>query len=99
YLITHAPGDADIRARMFAPAMGIGEDPATGGAATALAGYLIPPNAPDGLRRWTIRQGVEMGRPSTIYLEADIAAGAITAIRVGGASVLVSEGSLTLSGQ
>lgn len=96
YLITHAADDADIRARMFAPSMGIGEDPATGGAATALAGYLTPVGARDGVRRWTIRQGVEMGRPSTILLEADVAAGAITAIRVGGASVLVSEGMLTL---
>ena len=96
YVITEAAGDADIRARMFAPDMGISEDPATGGAATALAGYLLPSNAEDGMLRWTIRQGVEMGRPSTIYLEADVGSGAITAIRVGGASVLVSEGELTL---
>ena len=96
YVITHGAGDADIRARMFAPGMGIGEDAATGGAATALAGYLHEPNAADGTRRWTIRQGVEMGRPSTIFLEADVAAGAINSIRVGGASVLVSEGELTL---
>jgi trans-2,3-dihydro-3-hydroxyanthranilate isomerase len=96
YVISHDAGDADIRARMFAPAMGIGEDPATGAAASALAGYLVEPNSAEGTRRWTIRQGVEMGRPSTIFLEADVAAGAISAVRVGGASVLVSEGQLTL---
>ena len=96
YVITHDAGDADIRARMFAPDLGIPEDPATGGAATALAGYLVPPTAPDGVLRWTVRQGVEMGRPSTIFVEADVALGAITAVRVGGASVLVSEGELTL---
>ena len=96
YVITHAADNADVRARMFAPSMGIGEDPATGGAATALAGYLVPANAADGVLRWTIRQGVEMGRPSTIFLEADVTAGAISAIRVGGAAVLVSEGELTL---
>ena len=96
YLIAQPAGEADLRARMFAPAMGIGEDPATGGAAAALAGYLAPPGAPDGVLRWTIRQGVEMGRPSTIFLEADIAGGAISAVRVGGSSVLVSEGELML---
>ena len=98
YVITHDAGDADIRARMFAPDMGIAEDPATGGAATALAGYILPSSPEDGVLRWTIHQGVEMGRPSVIFLEADVAAGAITAIRVGGASVLVSEGTLTLPG-
>ena len=96
YVIAHTRDPAEIRARMFAPALGIGEDPATGGAATALAGYLVRANAPDGVRRWTIRQGVEMGRPSTIFLEADVSSGAIGAIRVGGASVLVSEGELIL---
>ena len=99
YVLTHTSGEADIRARMFAPDMGIAEDPATGGAATALAGYILPPNAEDGVLRWTIHQGVEMGRPSTIFLEATIASGTITAIRVGGASVLVSEGTLTLPRQ
>ena len=95
YVITDG-ADGEIRARMFAPDMGIGEDPATGGAATALAGYLMQGYAPDGTRRWTVRQGVEMGRPSTIFVEADVAGGAITAVRVGGASMLVSEGELTL---
>ena len=96
YVLTHQARDADIRARMFAPDMGIAEDPATGGAATALAGYILPSNPADGVLRWTIHQGVEMGRPSAIFLEADVASGALTAIRVGGASVLVSEGTLTL---
>ena len=97
YVIAKPTSAADIRARMFAPSMGIGEDPATGSAAAALAGYLAPQQAADGVLRWTIQQGVEMGRPSTIFLEADIRSGAITAVRVGGASVLVTEGQLTLS--
>ena len=98
FVIAHTGSDGEIRARMFAPAFGIGEDPATGSAATALAGYLTPAGAADGTRRWTIQQGVEMGRPSTMFLEADITRGTISAIRVGGASVLVSEGELTLVG-
>ena len=86
------PG-SDVRSRMFAPAMGISEDPATGGAAAALGGYLgVRAAQADGTLRWVIEQGFEMGRPSLIYLEVDKAAGAITAVRVGGGAVLMSEG-------
>ena len=84
--------DAQIHGRMFAPAMGVAEDPATGSAASALAGFLQEQEPRDGTRRWRIEQGFEMGRPSRIELEADIAGGRITAIRVGGSSVLISDG-------
>lgn len=84
--------DAQVHARMFAPAMGVAEDPATGSAASALAGLLQERDPGDGQRRWLIEQGFEMGRPSRVELEADIAGGRITAVRVGGSSVLVSEG-------
>jgi len=90
------PG-SDIRARMFAPAMGIEEDPATGAAASALAGYLAAREAAsDGTLAWTVEQGFEMGRPSLLEIEADKAGGAITAVRVGGRSVMVSEGSMEI---
>lgn len=95
YVVTESP-DADIRARMFAPTLGIPEDPATGSAASALAGYLAPAGTADGLLRWTVRQGVEMGRPSTIEVEADVKDGALSAVRVGGSSVMVSRGVVTL---
>ena len=86
---------SDIRARMFAPAFGIAEDPATGSAAAALAGYLAQrAGKQDGTLRWTIEQGFEMGRPSIIYLETDVAEGAVTAVRVGGTAVRVSDGVL-----
>jgi len=84
--------DAQLHARMFAPAMGVAEDPATGSAASALAGYLCEQDRCDGCRRGVIEQGFEMGRPSLIELEADVAGGRITAVRVGGSSVLMSEG-------
>jgi trans-2,3-dihydro-3-hydroxyanthranilate isomerase len=87
-----ASKDAQIHARMFAPAMGIAEDPATGSAASALAGYLHALDQRDGSRHWLIEQGFEMGRPSLIDLEADIAGGRIKAVRVGGSSVLISDG-------
>jgi len=94
YVFTPETGSAaDFRARMFAPAMGIVEDPATGGAASAFAGYLATRGAStDGTLRWTVEQGIEMGRPSTLFLEADKSGGAVTAIRVGGSAVLVGEG-------
>ena len=86
-----------IRSRMFAPALGVDEDPATGSAATALAGYLgIRNQQADGTLKWVIEQGVEMGRPSTLQLEADKENGEIKQIRVGGASVIVSEGKFNL---
>lgn len=90
------PG-SDVRARMFAPAMGIAEDPATGGAAAALAGYLAARSPrQEGTLRWTVEQGFEMGRPSILRVEADVRAGEVAEVRVGGASVLVSEGVMRL---
>jgi trans-2,3-dihydro-3-hydroxyanthranilate isomerase len=86
------PG-SDVRVRMFAPAMGISEDPATGAAAAAFGGYLaIRAPERDGTLRWRIEQGFEMGRPSLLDLEVDKKDGAITAVRVGGGAVLMSEG-------
>jgi trans-2,3-dihydro-3-hydroxyanthranilate isomerase len=90
-------GGAHIHARMFAPGINISEDPATGSANACLAGYLAARSPQrDGTLTWTVDQGIEMGRPSRLEIEADKSAGAITAIRVGGNAVMVSEGTLTL---
>ena len=86
------PG-SDISARMFAPLWGIPEDPATGAAATALGGYLaLRDPRGDARLAWTVEQGFAMGRPSIIEVEADKRDGQVVEIRVGGASVMVSEG-------
>jgi trans-2,3-dihydro-3-hydroxyanthranilate isomerase len=89
----------DFRVRMFAPGSGVPEDPATGSAAAALGGYL---SAADGREEaslaWTLEQGIECGRPSLLYLEADRSAGTTSAVRVGGAAVPVSEGTMTVPG-
>jgi trans-2,3-dihydro-3-hydroxyanthranilate isomerase len=85
----------DVRARMFAPGASVAEDPATGSACAALGGYLAQRDARrDGTLRWQVEQGYEMGRPSLLEVEVDKAAGATTAVRVGGASVLMTSGSL-----
>ena len=85
------------RVRMFAPSVGVAEDPATGSAAAALAGWLAAhkPGA-SGTRHWRILQGEEIGRPSEIALEADLAGGTPSAVRVGGRCVMVGEGTLRL---
>jgi trans-2,3-dihydro-3-hydroxyanthranilate isomerase len=84
-----------IYARMFAPGLGIGEDPATGSACAALAGFLgFRSEQRTGKLRWTVDQGVEMGRPSRLDVEVDLEKGQVRAIRVGGSSVLVSSGVL-----
>ena len=89
-----------IRARMFAPGMGIGEDPATGSACAALAGFLaLRSEKRDGTLRWSIDQGVEMGRPSRMEVEVELKRGQLAAIRVGGSSVLVSSGLLHIEGE
>lgn len=90
------PG-SDVRARMYAPGIGVPEDPATGSACVALGGYLASRNPrADGTLRWIVEQGFEMGRPSILEVEADKAGGKITAARVGGKSVVVCEGSMEL---
>jgi trans-2,3-dihydro-3-hydroxyanthranilate isomerase len=88
-------GGADYHARLFAPGDGIVEDPATGSAAATLPGPLLEAGAlAEGANAITIAQGEDMGRPSRIALFADVAAGAISQVRVGGQAVRVSQGSL-----
>lgn len=91
---TAEPGH-DFHARMFWPGAGIGEDPATGGAAAAFAGAVMAYDKPgDGDHRLVIEQGYEMGRPSQITLELSVRGGALVSARIGGSAVLVSEGVL-----
>jgi trans-2,3-dihydro-3-hydroxyanthranilate isomerase len=91
-----AEGDGvDVHVRMYAPGSGVPEDPATGSAAAALGGYL---SRADGRREaslsWVVEQGLEMGRPSLLFVEADRSEGETTAVRVGGSAVAVSRGTM-----
>lgn len=87
----------DIRARMFAPFDGVMEDPATGSANCALGALLAGyDKTRDGTISYRIAQGVEMGRPSILFAEADKKAGNVVAARIGGDSVLVTEGQITV---
>jgi trans-2,3-dihydro-3-hydroxyanthranilate isomerase len=85
----------DFHARMFAPAMGIMEDPATGSAVAAFAGLLGRFGGyGDGDHAVAIEQGYEMGRPSLIRLGMTIVAKQFTAVTVGGSAVIVAEGAI-----
>ena len=86
YIYTRG-GDApktSFRARMFAPGNGIPEDPATGAATVLLASQLLrAEKLKDGTHKWQLEQGYEMGRPSDLRLECDVAGGALKAVRLG----------------
>jgi len=88
--------DLQWRVRMFAPGLGVAEDPATGSAAASFAGWLAEqlPQPRDGTLAVRLEQGIEMGRPAELHVEFERRAGRITAVRVGGAAVLVAEGTL-----
>lgn len=84
---------SSFHVRMFAPAAGIAEDPATGGGAAAFGGYLgIRDARKSGTLPWTVEQGIEIGRPSILKVETEKQDGKIVTIRVGGSAVMVSEG-------
>ena len=95
HLYVRSGGETDLRARMFAPLDGVAEDPATGSANCALAALLARHDpASDGSYRWRIAQGVEMGRPSLLEAAAEKRGGVVVEAKVGGAAVLVCEGTI-----
>lgn len=83
------------RTRMFAPALGLTEDPATGAAAAALC-LVIAEKLGEGSHRVELTQGVEMGRPSQLALSLRIADGGLAEAWLGGGVVPVAEGWLSL---
>jgi trans-2,3-dihydro-3-hydroxyanthranilate isomerase len=85
----------NFHARMFAPCAGVPEDPATGSAAAAFAGFCADAlQLADGGHRFVIEQGYEMGRPSQIALSVSIRGGALAAASVGGPAIIVTEGTI-----
>lgn len=86
---------AAFHTRMFAPAVGVAEDPATGSAAICLAGAIAAfDRLPDGVHRRALEQGFEMGRPSNIFVTLVVRAGQLEAVRVGGHAVQVIAGQM-----
>ncbi|QMU30973.1 PhzF family phenazine biosynthesis protein [Adhaeribacter radiodurans] len=86
-----------VHGRMFAPAFGIPEDPATGSACGPLGCYLVhhglvPTETDTTEVKIICEQGFEMGRPSLLYITIGHENDTITGVKVGGKSVLVGEG-------
>jgi trans-2,3-dihydro-3-hydroxyanthranilate isomerase len=73
-----------------------GEDPATGSAAGCAISYLVRRGAVASGERIHVRQGVEIGRPSDLYLSAKLELARVADVRVGGSTVLVAKGQLFL---
>ncbi len=100
YVLDETEPDGHARCRMFAPGLGVPEDPATGSASGALGAYLVwhglvRPH--DGVARVFVDQGIEIGRPSRINVEVSVGnGGEITEVRVGGRAVTVIQGVLDL---
>ncbi len=83
---------AAFHARAFAPAMDVPEDPATGSAVAAFAGIIhLFDSPPEGTYSGIIEQGIEMGRPSEIFLEFEIVNRKIRVVRIGGYALAVGE--------
>jgi trans-2,3-dihydro-3-hydroxyanthranilate isomerase len=84
------------KTRVFAPALGIAEDPATGGAAGALTMHLVRQGRIASGDEITIDQGGEVGRPSTLHGRATGSPGGVTRVEVGGSAVIVARGEFNL---
>lgn len=86
-----------FHARMFAPAAGIAEDPATGSAAVNFAGVIHHfDQLTDGVHRRTVEQGYQLGRPSLISLTLTVSHTKLVTVRIGGSAVRVGEGRLSV---
>lgn len=84
-----------FQARMFAPHLGMPEDPATGSAAAAFAGVMMQFEAlGNGTHDVAIAQGAAVGRPSDIDLQLVIREGALDSVEIGGGAVVIAEGVL-----
>jgi trans-2,3-dihydro-3-hydroxyanthranilate isomerase len=90
--------NSTVHSRMFAPGMGIWEDPATGGASGPLGCYLVRHGVVecDGWAEITSEQGIEMGRPSFIKIRIAREGEEITDVRVGGECRFMGEGYLEI---
>lgn len=87
---------ATVHTRMFAPSIGILEDPATGSASGALGAYLVQNGVVDvaPLTEIIVEQGYEIERPSQIFVQVESDDDIIQTVKVGGQCVMTVEGTL-----
>lgn len=91
-----AGSSARWKTRMFGPGLGVAEDPATGSAAGPLAVHLARHNRIAFDTVIQISQGVELGRPSTLYARVEGSQDRIDTVEVGGFAVVVARGEFSL---
>lgn len=98
FVFSAQPGDAraTVYSRMFAPELGVMEDPATGIASGPLGCYLVRHKIvqPEKAEAMISLQGVKMGRPSHVHISIGVTKGEIASVRVGGEAVLAGEATL-----
>jgi trans-2,3-dihydro-3-hydroxyanthranilate isomerase len=98
FLFSTEPGNdrATVYSRMFAPELGVAEDPATGIASGPLGSYLVRHKIVAAAQAGSILslQGAKMGRPSHVHIAIGVEQGAIVSVRIGGEAVLAGEGIL-----
>jgi trans-2,3-dihydro-3-hydroxyanthranilate isomerase len=80
------------KTRMFAPASGVAEDPATGSACGPLGIHLARHGRTEFGQEVEVSQGAEIGRPSTLYVQVDGSPEKIDRVEVGGSAVTVARG-------
>ena len=91
-----ALAEGHVRTRMFGPGLGVAEDPATGSAAGPLSVHLVRHGELAYGERIMIRQGAEIGRPSTLYAITEGTRERVDRVGVGGGAVIVGRGELRL---
>jgi trans-2,3-dihydro-3-hydroxyanthranilate isomerase len=84
--------NSTVHSRMFAPGMGLTEDPATGAASGPLGAYLVHYGIARDPQHILSEQGIEMGRPSYIHIQIATQGDEITSARIGGTSHYMGEG-------
>jgi len=97
FALDRAADELSTESRMFCPALGIPEDPVSGNAHAMLAAYLWDLGQ-FGKNSATFigHQGRQVNRPGQVNVKLEIAQGALVAVHIGGAAVIVSEGTLAL---
>jgi trans-2,3-dihydro-3-hydroxyanthranilate isomerase len=91
-----APLDGHWKTRMFGPADGVPEDPATGSAAGPLAVHLLRHGRIASGEEIEIEQGAELRRPSRLFARATGTAAELERVEVGGSAVVVARGEFRL---
>ncbi len=96
FALDESTAAVSTESRMFCPALGIAEDPVSGNAHAMLAAYLWDLGAFDDKPADFLGvQGRQMGRPGEVRVRLDVLNGEMEAAHIGGAAIIVSEGTLT----